>query len=435
MTPARQQAFAAEIETKRALIFSLEEKLKAQTTLVARELYYERIEQLRMRADLLEHTLALHFAYESGEDSVHQLEQAFAILHNKLYPPLHPDLIRGTLNRKKTRRKITLLQTNHPKFYNQIEDRLEPYLDTITSTQPLSAKANIYAEFWNLVQTQCTPYLRGVEFPEGLSSYLQTKEIFAKVLENIAVYHNLNQSWRLHKQRSKQTFSVNHESRTIFIPTRARPGLEIKALLYHEVFVHLLRGLRSHQLGILTPLPHYRAFEEGLGKTLQQLSSGQERITTEYYTQPLIITLGSIGLTFAEIKEFLFLTKNPNAKRHLNRAKRRTIQRRFMLNEIDYNILHYKDLSYGVGGLLLRILCQTYHRLGRQRSEPVLKSALEKIFQILLLAKFDPTNAAHVTYLEELGHLPFTPEESRAYHQYLTTYEIRSVWRTIPKML
>ena len=432
MTPARRRAFAAEITTKRGLITRLETELETQTTPVARELYHERIEQLRMRADLLEHTLALHEAYERGEENVHQLEQAFAILHNKLYPPLHPDLIRGTLNRKKTLRKIEALKRNHPEFYTRVLDRLEPYLHPAHDSQPTSASREAYTEFWSLVETVCAPYLQGVVFPRGLSTYQNTKLIFAKVLQNIASHHGTEQVWHLRKQRARTTFSVNHDLKTIFIPAKARPGLEIKGLVYHELFVHLVRGLQSELHNLLTPLPHYRAFEEGLGKTLQQLSQDRETITTEYYTQPLIITLGSIGLTFEEIKEFLFLTKNPGAKRHLDRARRRTIQRRFMLDEIDYNVLHYKDLSYGVGGLLLRLLCETYHTT--ETTDP-LHSALTKVFERILTAKFDPTNSAHITYLEELGALPLTPEESRAYHQYLTTYDLRSVSRTIPKML
>ena len=432
MTPARRRAFEAEITTKRGLIATLESQLEAQTTPVARELYHERINQLRMRADLLEHTLALHLAYESGEENVHQLEQAFAILHNKLYPPLHPDLIRGTLNRKKTLRKIESLRKNHPEFYATIVDRLDPYLQHPVTSNPISAPRSLYTEFWGLVEASCIPYLREVEFPAGLSTYQQTKAIFAQVLANIASHHETEQEWRLRKQRTRTTFSVNHDTKTISIPARPRPGLEIKGLVYHELFVHLVRGLQSDLAGLLTPLPHYRAFEEGLGKTLQQLSQNKDTITTEYYTQPLIITLGSIGLSFDEIKEFLFLTKNPGAKRHLDRARRRTIQRRFMLNEIDYNILHYKDLSYGVGGLLLRLLCETYHTT--DAADP-LHAALTKVFERILSAKFDPTNSAHITYLEEVDYLPLTPEESRAYHQYLTTYDLRSVSRTIPKML
>jgi hypothetical protein len=432
MTPARLQAFQSEITSKQNLITQLTNTLTTINTPVARQLYHEKIDQVRLRKDLLEHTIALHEAYELDLENIYHLESAFTILHNKLYPPLHKDLIKGTLNRKKTIRKIKALAINHPDFYEVIESRLQPYLDTDHLVYSVTSSPYNYTSFWNIIQQTTDPYLEGINFEQDTFTYTETKKLIHTIFNNISKCLGVELSWTTKKQRSKLTFSVNQETKTISIPSKTHKTSRLIGLIYHEVFVHILRGINSEKLGLLSPLPNYRAFEEGLGKTLQQLASRKELIYTEFYTQPLIITLSSIGLDFDEITQFLFLTKNKNAKQHLARAERRSIKRRFMLDAIDYNILHYKDLSYGIGGLLVRKLAI---KLQTEPNNTPLHQAIFQITTNITLAKFDPTNMAHIAYMHEVGILSFTQEQSIAYSSFLASSEIQDIIRTVPNIV
>jgi hypothetical protein len=432
MTLSRLQVFKTEIATKQAKILELQTKLSEISTPVAKQLYRERIEQLQLRIDLLDHTISLHKAYKADFDNLHQLEQAFAILHNKLYPPLHPDLIKGTLNRKKTLKKIQILKKNHPDFYASLQDRITPFIDKDFIIHNSRPSQEVYRGFWEIIELDCKGCFEGVEFTKPEYTYTDTKKILLSVLDNISQKYNFEQKWRVVKLKSRKTFSVLPESKVIKVPNGKTPKPKLIGLIYHEIIVHIVRGELAKKHKLLNPLPNYRPFEEGLAKTIQQLSLNSPIIKNEFYTQPLIITLSSLGLSFEEITQFLFLTKNPGAKRHLERAKRRTIKRRFMLNEIDYNVLHNKDISYGVGGVLLQKLVEKFNQ---EIDNSELKNALREVFKKIFYAKFDPTNSSHIAYLEETKILNLTINQSKSLHSYINSEEITSISRTIPKML
>ncbi len=402
----------------------------AKTTLPAEKDIY--------RLKIIEHKKALNLALivkkiqesqaSAAKNSIDlELEKKFIIAYEDLYQTTPIELVKSVLNKEKTIHNLKRLNEFKPIVYQQVIDKLSPYINQ-NGTSPTCYNKNTYSGLWNSVASRVNPFLEGVVFEDKDLNSDVVKKILEKVLINIHKCEGISNQWSCRIYEESPTFSINHTNKRINIPPRSRNGIKLKGLVYHEIFTHVLRSIYAHKLNVISSLPGYKVFEEGLGKTLQNLAENKSQMQLESYYQPTIVALSHAGLSLAEIEEFLRIDGTPNYNKYLKRAAKRTIKRRFSIETSRDMPLYPKDMSYGVGGKLVHHMCKRHINT----SDKHLKSALKKVFDAILLCKFDPTNTSHIAYILEKNVINFESHEQESYKNFLGSEELLKIRQLMP---
>lgn len=320
--------------------------------------------------------------------------------------------------------ELTILKNTNFTLHEKLEPQLRPYIAKAERKIIRDYPRKDYLNLWNILEPEIKKYLAGINICEK-NKPTQVVQIIKNVLENINQIHNSQTKWNI-RIHERPTFAIKQAKKIILVPNRSQSQNKIKGILAHEILVHLLRGELSNSSKLLNPLPKYRIFEEGLGKTLQKLSLNTEKIPIYAKHQPHILGLSHAGLSLNEIFELIIFENKQTQKKHLDRAKRRTIKSRYGLS---INMpLYPKDLAYGIGSELIHELCIA----NTQNQDTNLQAAITIIFRILLEAKFDATNLDHIDYLIEKELLYLTKDQYNVYKTYIGKSKIKEIKELIP---
>ena len=301
---------------------------------------------------------------------------------------------------------------------------------TIDSLRPEVAAR--YARRYPFINESCNrplPYLRPAEsahYRHLLSEYFGSMLEAAFVGETIdtfdpavdiprvvrkALVHLKARGWTATYNGKRRAMAVSSRTKRVESGKRVyKPSrVELEALLLHEVGVHALRsinGSRLHSHLLAFGLPHFLDAEEGLGLLFEQIWLGKAeptKLTKEYvrylaiaYAEGVLDNSGqvkSFKQTFQFVRDILSIDHSEDGQ--VNYASQTASE------AYDYTSRLYRGMPTG------RIIRKDMAYLnGSVKLIDYFKDALldssTDFIDRLVQGKYDPTNADHVAYLEEV---------------------------------
>ena len=239
--------------------------------------------------------------------------------------------------------------------------------------------------------------------PTGIADRFET------ALTVLASRHDPTWSaWKVTRSDEKDSLSVNAGSKEILVGMRRADvtPVQLKALFTHEILIHAQRavnGARKDKV-LATGLPGYLDAEEGLGVFAEYAMSGELKDAVIDRYVDIAYALGEIDgtpHTRQELLERAMHRADERLQRRHEHKSREDVEKEVYahVNRIyrgsrgDEHIgVFTKDIAYYKGFL----------EMGRYIEQRLNDGDdMETVFSYLVQGKFDPTNPAHVAFVEE----------------------------------
>lgn len=250
----------------------------------------------------------------------------------------------------------------------------------------------------------------GLSEHEGRCTPEDIAVAFEKGLETLAQSDSAWQSWQVKRVANKDALSVGGGSVNVGMRRASAAPRQVEGLFAHEVLRHALTAVNGKKIDarLGKGLPNYLDFEEGMGVFYEYAVTGalKDELVDRYVDVALALGKNAEGesisrqqlLTFAMAREQLRNEIRPDEDRltdadlvkkvyaHINRIYRGT-------PGDDTIGVFTKDIAYLEG----------FMRAGRYINDQLASGmSIADIVTYTTQGKFDPTNAAHVAYIEGL---------------------------------
>lgn len=249
--------------------------------------------------------------------------------------------------------------------------------------------------------------LEAGETPDTLSPTMVADRFEAALKVLAESYDEDWSAWTVERNEEKDSLSIVPPEKKILVGMRRAelPAKQLKSLFAHEVLIHAQRSLNGDKrhTELSTGLPNYLDIEEGLGVFVEYALTGEvpEKNIDRYID--IAFALGMIDSKKHTRQEMLEIVLERLKKRndasetkkseeaiekeafaHVNRIYRGSLGN-------EHIGVFTKDIVYYKGFLDAGQYIETQLEAGK---------SIDEIMDFLLQGKFDPTNDAHVKFVE-----------------------------------
>lgn len=275
-------------------------------------------------------------------------------------------------------------------------------------TLPFQEAAERLGDYLNTTYKTVFDALNLDQVEDAINADEVAKRFEAGIAQLARDHDNAWDDWTVARNEKGDILSVDGSKKQIIVGMRRAEmtPAQLKGLFAHEVLVHAQRALNGAKIDdeLAKGLSGYIDMEEGLGVFVEYALTGSipEKNIDRYVD--IAYALGDIDGTMhtrAEVVTHALERANArNEQRQLGKSEAQIrsevythVNRIYRGSRGDEHIgIYTKDISYHMGFMRLGAYMSEAHGEGQD---------ISNVFEYLIQGKFDPTDEAHIRYLQE----------------------------------